>query len=290
MSAFQDEQDLNEHFSDNPEFDTWCDQIMTNLFEMNGHLSTLQQFIKTLQKCSRQGNVRSKMVENLDTKSVAHIESVSKLLKVVNDLVHKISAIEEPTLNSAQLISREKLVRDVKFSVQGFQTAQKSYTQVSKAINDQAKASLSEERNLGIAADSNTVALEGELGLATTTQDLRGHQQRQEAVIERESINNEEFAYQQNLIRERDREISQIESGIVELNGIFQDLSNIVQEQGHMVDNIESNIYSVANSTQTAAKELSKALSSQRHANKWCIYMLLVVSFMLLIMVLIVAT
>ncbi|CUS21785.1 LAQU0S04e00738g1_1 [Lachancea quebecensis] len=258
----------NTRFSDNPQFEEWTGQIMTMLFKVNGHLSTLQQFIKTLQKSQEQGNTRSKMVANIDKKSVFHVEETSTLLKSINDLVHKINGIQEVALDKAQLISRDKLTRDVKYSVQEFQEAQKEFMQISKSMNEEAKAALAEDEQ--------------------TRQESTSFAPKQQVVIEREAINNEEFAYQQNLIQQREEEISHIESGVLELNEIFRDLGSIVQQQGHLVDNIENNIYSVATDAQSGARELTKAMRSQRNSNRWCVRILLVVSVLLVMFILVV--
>ena len=242
---------------------------MNNLFEMNGHLSTLQQFIKTLQKNQSQGNTRSKMIANLDKKSVYHINAITELLKVINSLVHKINEIEETELDRAQLISRDKLTRDVKYSVQEFQEAQKEFTSTSKVMNAQAKQALAEDEE-------------------TREDNVINSKSQEQITIEREAINNEEFAYQQRLIQERDEEIAHIESGIEELNDIFHDLGTIVQQQGYLVDNIESNIYTVANNTQSGARELTKAMRSQRSSSIWCIRMLIIVSVLLVMFLLVV--
>lgn len=279
MSFYRDSFEENERFVDSPEFEQFSDEISAKLFEMNGLLSTLQQFVKTLQNKYEQGSVNTKAVENINKKAVSYTNDISALTKSINELVHKVDAIEETSLDRSQLISREKLTRDVKYSVQVFQTVQSEFAKTTKLINNKAKSALvKEEQGLD-------EVLREEL------EDQHQQQRQQKSVvIEREPINNEEFTYQQNLIRERDEEISNIERGISELNGIFQDLGATVQQQGHLVDNIETNIYSVRNSTQSAARELNKAMKSQRRSSKWCLYMLAVLSVFLLLMTLVVLT
>lgn len=277
MSFYRDSFEENERFVDSPEFEQFSDEISAKLFEMNGLLSTLQQFVKTLQNKYEQGSVNTKAVENINKKAVSYTNDISALTKSINELVHKVDAIEETSLDRSQLISREKLTRDVKYSVQVFQTVQSEFAKTTKLINNKAKSALVKE-DQGL-----DEVLREEL-------EDQHQQQQKSVVIEREPINNEEFAYQQNLIRERDQEISNIERGISELNGIFQDLGAIVQQQGHLVDNIETNIYSVRNSTQSAARELNKAIKSQRRSSKWCLYMLAVLSVFLLLMTLVVLT
>ncbi|EGA76860.1 Pep12p [Saccharomyces cerevisiae Vin13] len=106
-------------------------------------------------------------------------------------------------------------------------------------------------------------------------------------VIERDPINNEEFAYQQNLIEQRDQEISNIERGITELNEVFKDLGSVVQQQGVLVDNIEANIYTTSDNTQLASDELRKAMRYQKRTSRWRVYLLIVLLVMLLFIFLI---
>ena len=151
-------------------------------------------------------------------------------------------------------------------------------------INNRARAALNQEE------ESNITALreEEEGGLQKQQLIPNDKGKKLQITIEREPINNEEFAYQQNLIRQRDQEISNIEEGITELNEIFKDLGNVVQQQGIMVDNIEANIYSTSDNTAMASRELNKAYRSQKSANKWCLYLLaglLIMLFMLLLIV-----
>ncbi|SCU85358.1 LAFA_0D15236g1_1 [Lachancea sp. 'fantastica'] len=264
-------------YSDNPEFESIVEPLLSNLFEMNGHLSTLQQFIKTLERNQKQGNVKSKMIANLDKKSMFHIDEITKLVKVVNSLAQRISSMEETALDKSQVISREKLIRDIRYSVQEFQGAREEFTSVSKAMNDEAKAALGQEEEARKTS-----------GLLQEEQNDNQKAQQHTVVIEREDVNNEEFAYQQQLIQQRDQEISRIESGVSELNQIFHDLGSIVQQQGHLVDNIESNIYSVANSAQAGARELTKAMNYQRGSSKRCLMILAVFSFLLVMFILVV--
>jgi hypothetical protein len=97
-----------------------------------------------------------------------------------------------------------------------------------------------------------------------------------------------ELAYQESLIQERETEIRQIETGIHELSEIFRDLGTLVHEQGGMlgqstqqsansvpaktaysiIDNIESNVYSIAVDSAGAAEELSTASEYQRKAGR----------------------
>ena len=129
-------------FSDSPEFQTLKEEVAAELFEINGQISTLQQFTATLKSFIDRGDVSAKVVERINKRSVAKIEEIGGLIKKVNTSVKKMDAIEEASLDKTQIIAREKLVRDVSYSFQEFQGIQRQFTQVMKQVNERAKESL----------------------------------------------------------------------------------------------------------------------------------------------------
>lgn len=266
-------------FSDSPLYDKLKDQIAAELFEINGQHSTLQQFMISLQNHCRDGNGNAKIVEKIDKRSMELIEKVRSLIERINVSIQEMNNIEESTLDKTQLISREKLNKDVKISISEFRNTQLKYKDMIKVMNDNAKKKLNE----------NIVALRQEEETHTSKDGHAGVMSpKAQMIIEADPINNEEFVYQQKLIQQRDQEINKISQGITELNEIFQDLSNVVQQQGVMVDNIEANIYSVVDDTRMASKQLDKALRRQQNMNKWCLYLLFVLVMFLLFVLLII--
>lgn len=266
-------------FSDSPEFQTLKEEVAAELFEINGQTSTLQQFTATLKSFIDRGDVSAKVVERINKRSVAKIEEIGGLIKKVNTSVKKMDAIEEASLDKTQIIAREKLVRDVSYSFQEFQGIQRQFTQVMKQVNERAKESLEASE---MANDAALLDEEQRQNSSKSTR-IPGSQ----IVIERDPINNEEFAYQQNLIEQRDQEISNIERGITELNEVFKDLGSVVQQQGVLVDNIEANIYTTSDNTQLTSDELRKAMRYQKRTSRWRVYLLIVLLVMLLFIFLI---
>jgi len=103
-------------------------------------------------------------------------------------------------------------------------------------------------------------------------------EQRQAQLLQQQ-LSPHELAYQESLIQEREEEIREIENGIHELSEIFRDLGTLVHQQGGMLDNIESNISSVAVDVESGATELRTASEYQRKAGKRaaCLMVVLVV-------------
>ena len=94
-----------------------------------------------------------------------------------------------------------------------------------------------------------------------------------------------EVEFNEHIIAEREEGIKEIESAILEVNEIFRDLGQLVNEQQGMLDNIESNIESTVVRTNDATKELTQANKHQKNARKelCCMLLLLVLAAVVII-------
>lgn len=77
----------------------------------------------------------------------------------------------------------------------------------------------------------------------------------------------DEATVMQEIIEERNHEISKMHKGIVEINEMFVDLSRIVGEQGHLIDAIWSNVDEGNSKTKDAFKHIVQADKLQRKGN-----------------------
>lgn len=272
------------HFSDSPHYDALKDTIAEQLFQINGQIGTVRQFITSLKKFYNQNNVNTEYVERIDKKTINMIHKIRDLLNKMNQSITEMNNIDENELNKNRLISREKLNKDIKLSIQEFQNIQIDYTKIMKLINIKAQEQLNQNAAALGQEEEEQQPDTDTINNNTSINRTRNNQM----IVEMDPINNEEFLYQQNLIRERDAEIQNIEQGINELHGIFRDLSTVIQQQGVLVDNIEANIYSAVDNTQKGSKELHKAMLSQKRQSKLCIYLLIFLSIFLFFMILVV--
>ncbi|KAG0668185.1 hypothetical protein C6P45_004932 [Maudiozyma exigua] len=272
-------------YTDSPEYEALKNKITKQLFDINGNISTLNQFVTSLNSFLERGNINVKAVENIDKKSVDKIKNIKTSITDLEPLIKELNEIESTTLDRTQVISREKLTRDVNSTVQQFQITQISFTKIMKLINDKAKKDLNLDENSAAILEEQEQASGTR---ATTNAQLQIERPKSQIVVEMDPINNEEFAYQQNLINQRDEEISNIQQGISDINDIFKDLGAVVQQQGIMVDNIEANIYSASNNTNMASRELDKARRYQSRSSKYCLYLLIILSGMLFFLLLII--
>lgn len=185
-------------------------------------------------------------------------------------------------------MKQAKISRDFQSAVLGYQTAAKASAEKQRIHVDRARAAI----------DSGNVEQASE-ALSPGT----GGQQQQQQLVQTDLVPDSELEYQEQVIQEREGEIREIESGILELNEIFRDLGTIVTEQQSMLgkpstrrslldkltilpDNIESNVISIANDTQGASEELVSAHNYQRKAGRRMLCLLLIFIVVLAIVLL----
>merc|ERR1711904_732451 len=91
-----------------------------------------------------------------------------------------------------------------------------------------------------------------------------------------------------NEIDERYRSMQQIERGLLELQQIFIDLATVVDQQGEVIDNIETHVNTASEFTSEGAKALqvSAALHKSIQRKKLCIAILVIIGLVILGLVL----
>lgn len=111
----------------------------------------------------------------------------------------------------------------------------------------------------------------------------------QQSVQITNGISQNELDYHTRLIEQRDQDLRNLNSGVLEVNAIFHDLNNMVKQQGEHVDSIEDNLLTHTTNNQLANQELLKASEYQRKKRK-CTFLLLVALIIVLVVVLAVVT
>jgi len=82
----------------------------------------------------------------------------------------------------------------------------------------------------------------------------------------------------EQILKQRNEELKQLERELTGLNEMFVDVSNLVVQQGTMITSIEDNTRKTADETKTAVGELKKASEYQRSSrSKLCCILLLAV-------------
>jgi len=223
------------------------------VFKINANVQGMLKLVDQLGTGKDTGAVR-KSLHNLTetTRDMAKrgTEDLKKLTLLQKDLPHQQAILT-------------KTSHDFQVSLTALQRAQQVSADRQRTVVEDAKLAVGEDE----------ARREGAASPPPTSPGQR------QAQMFQSQLSPAELAHQESLIHEREEEIREIETGIHELSEIFRDLGTMVSEQGNMIDNIESNITSVAVNTHDAADELTTAHEYQRKAGKRaaCLMIILVI-------------
>ncbi|AEO71756.1 50ec1210-8dd7-4a36-b250-eb9a215581e9 [Thermothielavioides terrestris] len=248
-------------YSDDPEFQRLSQDLMNKLFRLNGNNQRLNGEVGHLGTRRDTPRVRERVHEL--------IEESREMFKEVGEGVKKIQTWEDVT--GAQKYMQQKLSREFQAALSEFQTLQRQALEKEKASVSAARAAVESE--------SGTTAAAAAGGPASAQQ----LQQQQELA---RLVPQDEVDFQEALIIEREEEIRNIEQGVGDLNVLFQQVAQIVTEQGEMLDTIERQVEVVRDDTRGADHELRRAAVYQKNARSKACCLLLVLVVILTIVLL----
>jgi len=229
--------------------------LSLQVFKINSNVQGILKLVDQLGTGRDSGTVRKSLHDLTET--------TREMAKRGTDDLKKLAALQSTV--PKQKTAMQKTSHDFQLSLVAFQRAQQISAERQRTVVDGVKLAVEEEAI-------------PEASPSTSPQ--RQVQQFQQ------TLSPHELAYQESLIQEREAEIREIETGIHELSEIFRDLGTLVNEQGGMLDNIESNISSVAVDTAGAAEELSTAHDYQRRAGRRAACLLIVIVVVICIVLL----
>jgi t-SNARE complex subunit (syntaxin) len=170
---------------------------------------------------------------------------------------------------ATQKYSQQKLRREFQSALGEFQTLQRTALEKQRASVSAAKAAL----------DSESPSAEGRSGFEGEQLQL----QEQEQV---HLASQDEVDFQDALIIEREEEIRHIEEGVGDLNVLFQQVAQIVTEQGVQLGAIEDNVVNVRDDTRGADIELRSAARYQKNARSKACCLLIIIAIIMVIVLL----
>ena len=83
--------------------------------------------------------------------------------------------------------------------------------------------------------------------------------------------------FEEGLLEEREEAIGEIAQQISEVNESFRDLAQIVEEQGHSIDVLETNTGAAEANTKDGVGQLVEAEKSQKGYRRWILIMMLII-------------
>ena len=244
-------------FADDPEFQRLSQDLMNKLFRLNGNNQRLSTEVAHL------GTKRDKPRARERVQTL--IEESREVFKEVGEGVKKIQIWEDVT--PSQKYIQQKLTREFGASLTEFQNLQRQALERQKAT---------------VVADRGTVDAEGS---SAYPEQPSSPQQEQAQELARLAAQ-DEVDFQEALIIEREEEIRNIEQGVGDLNVLFQQVAQIVSEQGEQLETIADNVENVRDDTRGGERELRAAARYQKNARSKACCLLLILAIIFTIVLL----
>ncbi|KAG0326516.1 SNAP receptor [Podila humilis] len=224
----------------NRAYEASIQQLSQQVFRISSNVSTIQRFVELLGTNKDTEEVRAKLHDVT--------EQTRDLVKETSQRIKDLAKHDA----SGKKLGHQKLSKDFQKVLVEFQKVQRVSAEKQREFVDRAR--LTNVHN----------DYEDEDGEETGDQPLINNSQRRMQLM----VVDNELEYNESMIVQREEEIREIEHGITELNEIFRDLGTMVNEQGSMLDSIESNVTSISMTTHSAAEELTTAAIHQKNARK----------------------
>ncbi|RYR11429.1 hypothetical protein Ahy_B04g068954 isoform A [Arachis hypogaea] len=267
--------------------------VAAGIFQINTAVSTFQRLVNTLGTPKDTPELREKL-----HKTRLHIgqlvKDTSAKLKQASEIDH------QSNINANKKIADAKLAKDFQAVLKEFQKAQRlaaeretAYTPFVPQAAPSSYTPNEADANSGKTPEQRALLVESRslqcqkfnpLGLQFLKYLGSLSCCRQEVLF----LDNE-IAFNEAIIEEREQGIQEIQHQIGEVNEIFKDLAVLVHEQGAMIDDIGSNIEHSHAATAQARSQLAKASKTQRSNSSLTCLLLVIFGIVLLIVIVVLA-
>ncbi|XVF52018.1 hypothetical protein PTKIN_Ptkin04bG0231700 [Pterospermum kingtungense] len=244
--------------------------VASGIFQINTAVSTFQRLVNTLGTPKDTPELREKL-----HKTRLHIgqlvKDTSAKLKQASETDH------HAEVSASKKVTDAKLAKDFQAVLKEFQKAQRlaaeretSYTPfVPQAVLPSSYTA----SEIDVASDKSA-----------EQRALLVESRRQEVLL----LDNE-IAFNEAIIEEREQGIQEIQQQIGEVNEIFKDLAVLVHEQGTVIDDIGTHIENSQAATSQATSQLVKAAKTQRSNSSLACLLLVIFGIVLLIVIIVLA-
>lgn len=217
-------------------------------------------------------------ISDMDSAIQILVENLSHLInKKLGDKRQGINDDHEDSkskleITQKQMVIKERLVSEFNELHKQFQKSARQYTEKTRVYP--VKDDIPRQES----SDERTPLIDSEHG--------KNGQQISVQEPSQDQIDETELQYHLMLTQERNQNINQINEGILEINSIFKDLGELVNQQGEQLDTVEDNILQLSGNTQQAERELTKAHEYQKKKSKWSCILLFALCIFVLVIVL----
>ncbi|KAB2626063.1 syntaxin-22-like [Pyrus ussuriensis x Pyrus communis] len=244
--------------------------VASGIFQINTAVSTFQRLVNTLGTPKDTPDLREKLHK---TRLL-----IGQLVKDTSEKLKQVSERDHHTeVNASKKITDAKLAKDFQAVLREFQKAQRLAAERETTYAPFVPQAVLPSSYTASEIDVNSDKSPEQRALLVESR-------RQEVVL----LDNE-IAFNEAIIEEREQGIQEIQQQIGEVNEIFKDLAILVHEQGTMIDDIGSNIESAHAATGQAKSHLVKASKTQRSNSSLTCLLLVIFGIVLLIVIVVLA-
>ncbi|KAB2000457.1 hypothetical protein ES319_D12G233100v1 [Gossypium barbadense] len=242
--------------------------VASGIFQINTAVSTFQRLVNTLGTPKDTPELREKL-----HKTRLHIgqlvKDTSAKLKQASESDHRAEASKK--------VTDAKLAKDFQAVLKEFQKAQRLAAERETAYTPFVPQAVPSSSYTAGEVDTRSDESAEQRGLLVQSR-------RQEVLL----LDNE-IAFNEAIIEERDQGIQEIQQQIGEVNEIFKDLAVLVHEQGTMIDDIGTHIENSRAATVQAKSHLVKAAKTQRSNSSLTCLLLVIFAIVILIVIIVLA-
>lgn len=233
-----------------------------------GLKSKLQALLSSNRKLANDVNVLGTKKDTPRLRERVHnsMEKTREMCREIGEGVKSLQTWDD--LTKQQKYEQTKISSDFQAALQEFQGLQRRALEKERASVNAARAAQDSETQDG----------------AQSGAPLEQLQQRQEQMPQ--LIAQDEVDFQEALIIEREEEIRNIEQGVGDLNVLFRQVAQIVNEQGESLDSIADNVQNIRDDTRQAEIENRQAARYQKAARNKSCCLLLILAVILTIVIL----
>lgn len=244
--------------------------VASGIFQISTAVSTFQRLVNTIGTPKDTPELREKL-----HKTRLHIgqlvKDTSEKLKLASDRDH------HSEVNASKKVADAKLAKDFQAVLRDFQKAQRL-----SAERETAYAPFVPQAVLPSSYTASEIDVTSDK--SPEQRALLVESRRQEVLL----LDNE-IAFNEAIIEEREQGIQEIQQQIGEVNEIFKDLAILVHEQGTMIDDVGYHIETAQSATAQAKSQLVKASKTQRSNSSLTCLLLVIFGIVLLIVIIVLA-
>ncbi|XP_033754526.1 syntaxin-16-like [Pecten maximus] len=251
----------------------WVD----NVEEVQYEISRIKQKMKELATLHDKHLNRPTLDDSIQEEHAIEIQTqeITQMFSRCQRIVHQINSrsSHSGTKHEKQLSSNilSSLIRTLQDMSTNFRKSQSAYLRKIKSREERSREFF--DTNLGpdsaLMSEEQDLMLEDGFDKGFTTTQLQ--------MVDNNSV----------VVKQREKEITQVVRSIQDLNEIFRDLSHMVVEQGTVLDRIDYNVEHASVQVEKGLQQLQKAEKYQKKNRKMLCIVILAVLIIILIIVLI---